>query len=275
MVQVINFFHDTHTMLVRNLLRLSRTPQILVFSTIQPILFVVLFNAVFSGSIGVPGFSSYINYLIPGIMIQTAVFGSTNTGVGLAEDLEKGAIDRFRSLPISRASILFGRTTADSLRTTFVMLVVFIAGFVFGFRPDAGWGLSVSGILNGTFNLIAAMLLVVFFASAIQWMFVYLALFFRNVEAVQAASFAPIFPLVFAASTFAPVYRMPTWIRGFAANQPVSVTVDSVRAILFGSKVIEPGGNSFALSIGLSLFWSALIFGVFSYLSIKKFNKDG
>jgi len=263
MNSLLSFFGDSLVMTRRNLLRLFRTPQVLVFSTIQPILFVILFDSVFGGSITPPGFENYIDFLVPGIMVQTAMFASINTGVGVAEDLEKGAIDRFRSLPMARTAVLFGRTNADGFRTLFVMTIVICIGFLVGFRPT-----------TGILNLLTGLALAVLFANAIQWAFVFLALMLRSLEAVQAASFAPTFPLVFAASTFAPVQNMPSWLKGFAEHQPVTVTVDSVRGLFFGSEVLEASGGSLSSSILMSLAWIALIFAVFVSLSSWRFRRN-
>lgn len=245
---------DSFIMTKRNVLRLKRTPQVLVFSTIQPVLFVVLFNSVFGGSIIAPGFENYIDFLIPGVMVQTALFASINTGVGMAEDLEKGTVNRFKSLPISAVSVLFGRTLADSCRSLLVMTVVTLTGFVFGFRPT-----------NGPFLFVLGVLLAVVFAHSFQWAFVYMALRLSSVEAVQAASFAPTFPLVFAASTFAPVDNMPQWMRVFADNQPVTAAVDTLRALFYGGDVWGNGWKA--------MLWIAGIYTFFVVLSALRFRK--
>lgn len=260
---MLGFLNDAKNITRRNLLRLMRTPEVFIFSTIQPVLFVVLFDSVFGGSITPRGFDSYVDFLIPGIMVQTAMFASINTGIGVAEDLEKGAIDRFRSLPISRLAILFGRTNADSVRSLLVMVVVVITGLVFGFRPT-----------EGVLKVVLGVALAVLFANAIQWAFVFMALMIRSLEGVQAAAFLPTFPLVFAASTFAPVENMPSWLKGFAEHQPVTTTVDSVRGLFFGSDVLEVSGGSLSTSIILTLIWIAAIFAVFASLSAWRFNKN-
>jgi ABC-2 type transport system permease protein len=239
--RVGSFVRDTGTMTRRNLLRLSRSPQVIVFSTIQPVMFVLLFNFVFGGSIEVEGLD-YIDFLIPGVMVQTAMFGGGQTAVGITQDLQKGSIDRFLSLPMSRAAILFGRTSADALRAVVPASVAISVGFLLGFRPSGGplavvGAIVVSGILGHAF----------------YWVFVCMGLYIRDPEAVQVAAFLPTFPLVFAASTFAPVENMPGWLQAFAAHQPVTVTVDALRAILHGGDVAEPLVQSIAWSAGITI----------------------
>ncbi len=260
---MIGFFNDMKTLTRRNLLRLIRTPEVLIFSTIQPVLFVILFDSVFGGSISPLGFDSYTDFLIPGIMVQTAMFASINTGIGVAEDMEKGAIDRFRSLPISRLAILFGRTNADSVRTLAVSIVVVLTGLLFGLRLTENLGSILLGVV-----------LSVLFANSIQWAFVLMALLVRSLEGVQAVAFLPTFPLVFAASTFAPVENMPGWLQVFAEYQPVTTTVDSVRGLFFGSEVLEASGGSLATSITLTVMWIVVIFAVFASLSVWRFSKN-
>lgn len=248
-----NVFRDAATMTRRNLLRLSRTPQVVVFSTIQPLMFVFLFNFVFGGSIdvGIP----YINYLIPGVLVQTSLFAGSNTAIGLAQDLESGAIDRFRSLPMARAAVLIGRTLADGARSLITAVVVVIVGFVLGFRPGGSFLALIAGVLIG-----------LLFAQAFTWVFTVMALKVRDVEAVQAAAFIPVFPLVFAASTFAPVENMPPWLQQFASRQPVTLTADTMRALFNGSEV------------GSSLFWALLwSFGILAIAmtaAIRIFQKN-
>lgn len=248
-----NLFRDSATMMRRNLLRLSRTPQVIVFSTIQPLMFVFLFNFVFGGSIDTG--MSYINYLIPGVLVQTSLFAGSNTAIGLAQDLESGAIDRFRSLPMRRSAVLIGRTLADGSRSVITATVVVIVGLVLGFRPSGGVLASVAAVALG-----------ILFAQAFTWVFTFMALKVKDVEAIQAAAFVPVFPLVFAASTFAPVENMPAWLQAFASRQPVTLTADAMRALFNGTDV------------GSSLFWSLVwilgILAIFSALSIRTFSRS-
>lgn len=244
---------DTFTMTRRNILRLKRSPEVLTFSLISPIMFVLLFNYVFGGSINVPG-QTYANFLIPGIAVQTALFSGGNTAVGLAEDMSQGVIDRFRSLPMSRAAVLTGRTLADALRSIVTNTVIFIVGLLVGFR-----------INNGIAWFVAAFLLIILFSYAFNWGFALMALKIRSVEAVQAASFVPIFPLTFAASTFAPVENMPSWLQKFSANQPVTHAVDAIRAMTQGGDIARP--------LIWTLIWVVIILAVFVPLSIREFRK--
>lgn len=209
----------------RNLLHMVRTPQLLVFSGIQPIMFVLLFRYVFGGAIHTPGVN-YVDYLLPGIFIQTSLFGGASTAVGLSEDLKGGIIDRFRALPMSRSAVLAGRTIADLARNLLVVGLMLVVGFLVGFR------------FHGTavHNLVG-MGLVVAFGYAFSWIFATVGLMVKDPETAQIAGFLPIFPLVFASSAFVPVKTMPIWLRDFANVQPVSVTIDAVRALVTGAPV--------------------------------------
>ncbi len=236
----------------RNLLRITRSPQLLAFSTIQPIMFVLLFTYVFGGAIQVPGMS-YVDYLIPGIMVQTALFGGASTAVGLAEDLTKGIVDRFRSLPMARSAVLAGRTFADMVRNIGVVLLMVVVGTLVGFRFH-------NGVLPG----FAALALAVLFGYAFSWVFATIGLLVKDPETAQVAGFIPLFPLVFASSAFVPVQSMPSWLQGFAEHQPVSVTVDSIRALTQGGDIAWP--------VTQSLLWIALILVVFMPLAVHLYR---
>jgi ABC-2 type transport system permease protein/oleandomycin transport system permease protein len=215
---------DALTITWRNILNLRRNPELLVFATIQPVIFVLMFRYVFGGAIKPPpGVDSYVDFLMPGIFVQTVVFGSLTTGVGLAEDLQKGLIERFRSLPMSRSAVLVGRTLADLVRNVFVVLLMSIVGLLVGWRP----GGSIPGIALG-------ILLVLAFAYSLSWVFAIVGLSARDSETAQAASFPILAPLVFASSAFVPVTSMPGWLQAFAEHQPVSVVVDAVRDLTLG-----------------------------------------
>ncbi|MDH3301954.1 MAG: ABC transporter permease [Acidimicrobiia bacterium] len=247
------FASDTLTMTRRNVLYLVRRPQVIVFALISPIMFVSLFNFVFGGSLDVPGLS-YADYLIPGIMVQTVMFGGSNTAIGLAEDMTRGVIDRFRSLPMSRLAVLSGRTLADAMRGIITNTVIIAMGFVIGFRFNNGLGWAV-----------ASFCLVLLFGYSITWFYAWMGLSLRNVEAVQAASFLPAFPLTFAASTFAPVENMPGWLQVFSAHQPVTQVVDATRAMMQGGEIAGP--------LVRSLLWCAGIMMVFGFLSVREYRK--
>ena len=244
---------DTTTMTRRNVLRMSRQPQVIVFSLISPVMFVLLFNYVFGGSLNIPGVR-YINFLIPGILVQTAMFGGGNTAVGLAEDLTGGAIDRFRSLPMAPAAVLTGRTLADAGRSIVTTTVIFTVGFILGFRSP-----------NGIGWFFLSFLVVLGFTWAMTWPYALMGLKIKSVEGVQAASFIPAFPLTFAASTFAPVENMPPWLRLFAANQPVTQAVDAIRAMTQGGEIAGP--------LIRTLLWSVAIIVVFGFLAVREYRR--
>ncbi len=247
------FVSDTLTMTRRNVLYLVRRPQVIVFALISPIMFVALFNFVFGGSLDVPGLD-YADYLIPGIMVQTVMFGGGNTAIGLAEDMTQGVIDRFRSLPMSRLAVLSGRTLADAMRGIITNTVIIVMGYVIGFRFNNGLGWAI-----------ASFCLVLLFGYSITWFYAWMGLTLRSVEAVQAATFLPAFPLTFAASTFAPVENMPGWLQAFSANQPVTQVVDATRAMMHGGEIAGP--------LVRSLLWCAGIMVVFGFLSVRQYRK--
>jgi ABC-2 type transport system permease protein len=245
---------DIAAMTWRNIIRYVRIPQLLVFSTIQPVMFVLLFNYVFGGALRVPGVTRYIDYLMAGIFVQTAIFGSTQTGVGLAEDLSKGMIDRFRSLPMARSAVLAGRTLGDLFRNVFVVLLMTGVAYLVGFRFRGG----VAGAL-------AALALVLLVGFAFSWISATIGLLVRNVEAAQTAGFIWVFPLVFASSAFAPVQTMPGWLQGFARATPITTTVDAVRALSLG----RPVGDA----LWWSLAWIAGILLVFVPFAVSRYRR--
>jgi ABC transporter DrrB family efflux protein len=238
----------------RNLLAMSRVPQVIVFSTIQPVIFVLMFRYVFGGAIRVPGLN-YVDYLMPGIFVQTIAFGGINTVLGLSDDLGKGLIERFRSLPMARSAVLSGRTLADLVRNLGVVALMAVVGFLVGFR-----------VHTDALAFLAAMGLLLAFSFALSWVFALLALSASNPEAAQAASFPPLALLVFASSAFVPVESMPGWLQAFAERQPVSITVDAVRALL----VV---GGPTATPVLQSLAWSAAIVAVFAPLAVRRYRR--
>jgi len=226
----------------RNLVQIPRVPELLVFATIQPVMFVLLFRYVFGGAIDVGGGTSYVDFLMAGIFVQTVAFGSMTTGIGLAEDLQKGLVDRFRSLPMSRSAVLTGRTVADLARNAFVILVMLVVGLLVGFRPEAG----VTGWA-------AAIGLLLLFSFAFSWIAATIGLLVRSVEAVQQASFIWLFPLTFASSAFVQTDGMPGWLRAFADNQPITQVVDAVRGLLLDRPVGSAGWLALAWCVGILL----------------------
>lgn len=249
-----NGFSNTAQIVKRNVRRNFRLPQLLVFSSIQPVIFLLLFNFVFGGAVGPESGESYINFLLPGILAQTALFEAIQTGVGLAEDLSKGVIDRLRSLPIVRYAVLMGRTLADAVRNIFVLIIMVVVGTMLGFRFQEGW-----------LFFMAALGLVLLFAFSFSWISATLGLILRDSETVQVAGFLWVFPLVFASSVFVPVETMPGWLQVFARNQPVSQVVNAVRYLTQGV------GTSDA--VWITLLWIAGILAVFVPLAVWRYRK--
>jgi ABC transporter DrrB family efflux protein len=240
----------------RNLLKYVRVPTLLIFSTVQPIMFVLLFAFVFGGAIALPGNLDYVDFLMPGIFIQTSIFGSTNTGIGLAEDMNKGLVDRFRSLPMSRSAVLAGRTVSDSVRNLFVVILMIAVGYLIGFNFQ-----------NGFLNALFAVGLVLVFGYAFTWIQATLGLAIKDVESVQAASFVWVFPLTFASSAFVQVESMVDWLQWFARNNPITHAVNGARFLVLG----EPWGTMH--DVWMTLGWTAAILAVFIPLAISNYRK--
>ncbi|HEX6221879.1 MAG TPA: ABC transporter permease [Acidimicrobiia bacterium] len=262
----------THTAVItrRNTLRVVRLPQLLLFSTIQPVMFLLLFNYVFGGAIAiggpggsVSGSDSYINWLIPGILVQTAVFGATATALGLTEDLGAGVIDRFRSLPMARSAVLAGRTIADLVRNTFVNGLMLIVGFLMGWRFEQGIPKMLLGVA-----------LALLFGYAFSWVMATIGLVAKTPEAAQSAGFLPIFPLVFASSVFVPTASMPDWLQVFAENQPVSVIANAVRSLMIPEEALLPLGLDQASLIWQSFVWIVVIVAIFGPLAVRQYRRS-
>lgn len=247
----------------RQLMQLARVPEVLIFSTIQPVMFVLLFRYVFGGSIstGQPG--GYVQLLMPGIFVQTVAFTLASTASGLAEDMTKGLIDRFRSLPISRSALVFGRTLGDSTLNIVVLLVMGSAGFIVGWRPQ-----------SGAFKIALAFLFLLGFGYALSWVGIFVGLTARDARVVQNASFLVTFPLTFLSNAFAPTTGMPRTLQYFAEWNPVSTMVAACRQ-LFGLK------NRFGVTAGsfpsehpltMSLVYMVIIMTIFIPLSVHRYN---
>jgi ABC transporter DrrB family efflux protein len=204
----------------RNLRHFWRQPQLLIFSTVQPIMFVLLFAYVFGGAIkgSLPAGVSYIDFLLPGIFVQSVAFRATQTAVGLSQDLERGVVDRFRSMPMARSAVLVGRTIADLVRNIAIIGLMIVVGYIIGFRFTGGFA-----------GAVAAIVVVALFGLALSWIFAYVALTVKGAEAAQAAGFVVIFPLVFASSVFVPTSSMPDWLQAFAKVSPVTLTANTAR----------------------------------------------
>ena len=246
-------FADGFVLAKRNLVQIPRIPELVVFATIQPVMFVLLFRYVFGGAIDVGG-ESYVNYLMAGIFVQTVAFGAVSTGIGLSEDLHKGLVDRFRSLPMAHSAVLTGRTIADLVRNLFVVLVMLLVGILVGFRPEAG--------LAGWVAAIGLLLLLSF---SFSWIGATIALLLRSTEAVQSAGFIWLFPLTFASSAFVITDNMPGPLKAFADNQPMTHVMDAVRGFLLGQPVGSHGW--------LALAWCVGILVVFIPLSVSLYRR--
>lgn len=243
----------------RNLMRIVRMPQLLVVATVQPVMFLLLFNFVFGGAIEGPA-GNYINFLLPGVLVQTVMFGATNTATGLTEDLAAGVIDRFRSLPMARSAVLAGRTLADFIRSALVNTLMILVGYVIGFRPA------------GIPELILGLVLALIFGYSMSWVFSVVGLMARTPEAAQSASFLLVFPFVFASSIFVPVQSMPDWLRVFAENQPVSVVASTVRGLVLGVEGL-PTGQTIEGMVALSMAWIIGIFVVAAPIGVKLYRR--
>jgi ABC-2 type transport system permease protein/oleandomycin transport system permease protein len=252
--RVVSAARDSFAVAARNLIAYRRVPQLLVFSTIQPVIFVLMFRYVFGGAIKLPGNTPYVDYLMPGIFVQTVVFGSLAAAIGLASDLKSGLLERFRSLPMARSAVLTGRTIADLVRNVFVVALMTAVGFAVGFH-----------IHNGVVPFLAAALLVLLFGYTMAWVFATVGLAVGDPESAQAAAFPVLAPLVFASSAFVPVSSMPGWLQLFARHQPVSVTVSAARDLVLGGPV--------ASDLIQSLAWMAGIVIVFAPLAVRLYRR--
>jgi ABC-2 type transport system permease protein/oleandomycin transport system permease protein len=245
---------DALTIAHRNLIALIRTPTTLVFSTVQPVIFVLLFRYVFGGAIKPPpgaaaGFR-YVDYLMPGVFVQTVVFGSVNTGVGLATDLQTGIIERFRSLPMARSAVLAGRTLADLVRNLFVIFLMVGVGFLVGFR-----------VHTGVVPFLGAVLLMLGFGFAMSWIMALIGLASGNPEAAQAGAFPFMAILVFASNAFVPTSSMPRFLRDYANHEPVSQVITSVRALSSGGATTEHVVTALAWIVGITVVFAGLAVG--------------
>ena len=247
----------------RQILQLTRGPELLIFSTIQPVMFVLLFRYVFGGSIATDQPGGYVQLLMPGIFVQTVAFTLAGTAVGLSSDMQKGLIDRFRSLPIARSAVVFGRTLGDAALNVVVLLVMGIAGYLVGWRPS-----------SGIFMITLGFLFLFVFGYAMSWIGVLIGLSVKEERVAQNVTFIAVFPLTFLSNAFAPTTGMPRYLQYFAEWNPVSTMVAGCRQ-LFGLK------NEFGATAGsfpsehpleMSLIYMVLLMAVFIPLSIRKYN---
>lgn len=248
-----NSVSDTLVLAKRSVKRIPRAPDLLISFTVQPIMFVLLFVYVFGGAIVTPGYE-YVDFLMPGIIVQTMSFGGFVTALGLAEDLRKGLVDRFRSLPMSRSAVLSGRTLADVGTNSISIAIMIVVGVIAGFSFDAPF-----------LHIVAGILLLLLFGYAFSWVFAFVGLSSSSPESSQAIGFTLIFPLTFVSSAFVPVESMPGALQAFAEVNPFTVVVDAIRALFLGA----PAGNT----IWGAVLWSIGIAIVFATLSVTRYKR--
>jgi ABC-2 type transport system permease protein len=263
MNQIALAFADSGVVAKRNLIKIKRIPELLIWTLMSPIMFVVLFGYVFGGAIGGVGGASYREYLIAGVFVQTVIFGSTYTGAGLAEDMTKGIIDRFRSLPMARSAVLAGRTASDIVYNSMSILVMSLTGLVVGWR-----------IRTDALDAIGGFLLLLLFAYAFSWIMAYVGLKVASVEVVNNASFMFIFPLTFIANTFVPINDLPGPLKTFAEWNPISSVAQAVREA-FGNTGTETVPDVWSLQnpIAYSLIWIVIILAVAVPLSVRQYKR--
>jgi ABC transporter DrrB family efflux protein len=244
---------DTLVVAERNLVRLPRAPDLLLAFTVQPVMFVLLFVYVFGGAIQTPGYE-YVDFLIPGIIVQNIAFGGFVTALGLNEDLHKGLIDRFRSLPMARAAVLAGRTLADVVTNALSVVVLLVTGLIIGFSFNASAVEIVGGIG-----------LLLLFGYAFSWVFALLGLLVSSPESANSVGFIAVFPLTFISSAFVPVDSMPAALQWFAEVNPFTIQVDAMRALWLGA----PAGNS----VWGAAVWSLVILAIFAPLAVARYRR--
>ena len=238
----------------RNLRRLVRVPTLIVFATVQPVLFVLLFTYAFGGAIHPPGVTRYIDYLLPGIWVVAIAFGASQTGVAIADDLATGMIDRFRALPMARSAVLAGRTAADAVRNLFVLALMTAVGYAIGFRFHAGAAAAL-----------AAIGLAVAVGVTFSWFNAAVGLLVRDAESAGLAGLLAVIPLIFTSSTFVPVPTMPGWLQAFAKVNPITVTVDALRALCLGGPT--------AASVWHAVAWIAGLLAVTVPLAVTRYSR--
>ena len=252
---VVSALGDSWVEATRHLRVMPRNPEVLIFATLQPVMFVLLFVYVFGGAIDVPGFDNYTQFLIPGIFAQTVVFNSAFTSVGIAEDMQKGYIDRLRSLPMSRSAVLIGRTISDLVRNIITFVVMLAVAFAIGFRFE--------GSLLEAF---VATLLLLVFSYGLSWVQALIGQNVSSVEAANSAGFIWMFPLTFVSSAFVDPSQLPGWLQPIAINNPFTIATNACRALYNG---LPPGSD-----LWVALAWSVGFAVVFAALSIRQFSRS-
>jgi ABC transporter DrrB family efflux protein len=250
---------DAVTITQRNLTVWRRVPAFLVFTVVQPVMFTLLFRFVFGGAIPVNVPGGYVNYLMPGVIGQTAAFASFATAIALAREIQKGVLDRFRSMPMARSAVLSGRLTADTVRMLVTILVIVAVGYAVGFRFENGVGPAI--------GMIALALL---FGLTVCCVSAYIGLAIKDEEAVQAFGLIWVFPLTFISSAFVPISTMPGWLQAFAENQPVTIVIDTLRYLALGP---VPGATSLQPHLWQSLAWLAGTLAIFGPLAVRAYRR--
>lgn len=251
---------DTLVVAVRNLRALTRQPQLVVFSTIQPVMLVLLFNFVFGGALeaGLPGDVAYIDFLLPGVLIQVVAFGTAQTSVGMAQDISRGIVDRFRSLPMARSAVLAGRVTADVVRIVWTVALVSAVGAALGWRTTEGW-----------LAALGAYVVVVGFGLAFSWIAAWIGMSIRDPETAQVAGFVWLFPIVFASSAFVRIETFDPWLEAFAEVNPITIFVDLTRSLTMSGPAFELTGDL----VWQAAAWSAAILALFGPLSVAQYRR--
>jgi ABC transporter DrrB family efflux protein len=244
---------DTMILAERNLIRLPRAPDLLLAFTVQPIMFFLLFVYVFGGAIETPGFDDYKDFMLPGIVVQNIAFGGFVTALGLNEDLSKGLIDRFRSLPMSRAAVLAGRTVADIVTNFLGLAIIVVTGLIIGFSFEANVGEIALGVL-----------LLLLFGYAFSWVFAWLGMLVSSPEAANSVGFIAVFPLTFISSAFVPTSSMPDWMEAFADVNPFTTMVDAMRALW-----LDTPANS---DVWVAFVWCFVIIAIFAPLAVARYR---
>jgi ABC-2 type transport system permease protein len=252
----------------RNLRTLIRVPTVFVFELVQPVMFVLLFRFIYANQLAtLPSGLSYVMFLMPGIFVQNAIFGATTTAIGLAEDMKRGIIDRFRSLPMARSGVLAGRTTFDLAKNSILVVIVIVIGYAVGFRFQ-----------NGFLNAIGVVVLVLAVGFTFSWISACLGLALKEVEAVQAASFTWIFPVVFVSSAFVPVQGMASFLQVIARNNPVTHWCNLARYLSAGERAVidsvtHQPVDTFEGLVVKSVAWIAVLLAIFVPLAIRLYRK--
>ncbi len=263
MSQLAHAFADGAVVAKRNLIKIKRVPDLLVFTTMSPIMFILLFGYIFGSAIEIEGMS-YREFLIPGIFAQTVIFGATITGAGLAEDIKKGIIDRFRSLPMAPSAVLVGRTTSDVLNNVITIVVMSVTGLLIGWSIDTSF-----------FEAAAGFLILLGFAYSISWVMAYVGLLVPSPEVVNNASFMVVFPVTFIANTFVPTNDFPGPLKAVADWNPVSSVTQAARELFGNTNPLQPVADVWSLQhpVAYTLIWMAIILAIFVPLSVRQYKR--